>query len=195
MASKSLSKVLAAIRDGRAAEVLEALATLHNKRPRDIFICYVFAYALEQAGKPERAVSMWKSALALQGARPRRDTLVQPAGIPFRHTPDLQQELYTILVENDDDDPIQTLIMRLKTAVPSDALPLDEDKFDDIEPEEEEEQTLVSETLGRILIAQEKYVEAASVYRTLAEQYPDHRERLLAEASRLRNLAFNRSEP
>ena len=193
MTKEALNSALVAIQDGRAADVLNDLDTLHKKRPRDISTCYVFAYALEQAGESDGAASVWSSARVLQKTR-RRGGVSRPGNSKaFRHTSTLKQDLEAIFFDDSADDPVQELITKLNTGTPSDFMSLDEEDFDDPLPEEEEQQ-LVSETLGRILIAQEKYSEAASVYRTLAEQHPDHRERLLAEANQLRDLAAKDAE-
>ena len=194
MARESLDYAIAAIREGRTAEVLDELTRLHKRHPEDVFTSYLFAYALEQVSKPQQAAAVWKSTSSIQEPDLQGTTSASPTAALFRHTPGLQEELDAIFSGDDPDDPIQALIAKLNTAPQPGSVPLEDDGFDDLLPEEEE-QTLVSETLGRILIAQEKYTEAASVYRTLAEQHPDHRDRLLAEANRLRDLAVDGSDP
>ena len=195
MTSKSLNRVLAAIENGRSQNVLARLASLHYKHFRDTTICFVYAHALEQAGQADRAATVWKFASKLQGSEARNGDLPQPTGAPgtpFRYTPSLGKELDAIFATEDLAPSIQKLSDTLNALPPAPPLRTGKDWPNDPQPDEEE-LTVVSETLGRILITQSKYGPAALVYRALAEDHPDRKEDLLAEADRLQRMALEKS--
>ena len=175
-----------AIRSGRPERTIRRLSRLRARHPTDLTVSYVLAHALELLGESDRAVAIWE-----QISTQQREQAVPKApseAVEFRHSDELTAALEIVLARHEPDDPFEQLVAQLGDAGLSDVPFVNESQADDVAGREEQAE-LVSETLGRILVAQRKFAAAASVYRTLAEQEPDHSERLLKEAATLQSRA------
>ena len=190
MNTLTLFDALKLIGDHRAQEILEQLEELHLQSPEDVPTNYILAHALEMCGLKSRAEYVWNNVSPLQPEQqaPKKTELSDEVN-SFIHTSGIQIELNRI-VEGDKLDEIQQLILQLDAA---DRTTFDEELLAGDtslgEFSEESYDDPITETFARILVTQKKYSEASDVYRSLSEQNPAEKERLLAEAKRLEDLA------
>ena len=191
MNTLTLFDALKMIEKGRASEILDQLNEMHLHSPQDIPTNYVLAHALDVCGQKNRAESVWNTIHSLQPRKeiPKKIELPDKVNV-FTHTDSLQIGLNRIL-EKDEEDEIRTLIQQLDSGerTPFDEALLAGDIVLEELPEESYDDDPITETFARILVAQKKYSEASLVYRSLSEQNPDDKDRLLGEAERLELLA------
>jgi len=190
MSKLNLFDALKIIEDGRASEILDQLQELHRQSSEDLKINYILAHALDTCEQHNQAKSVWETARSFQPGKQNIEQVDLPDEVNiFTHTDSLQIGLNKIL-DGDKTDEIQQLILQLDSA--------DRTTFDEAlltgnasldEVQEDSQDDPVTETFARILVAQKKYSEASSVYRSLSEQNPAERERLLHEAEKLKVLA------
>ena len=186
MTLTSKRQAIAAIRKGRASEVLASLLKWRVADPFDKSVCYLYAWALEQAGHSTKAEKVWSTCAGLP-SESSSNVDSAPDAIPIKYSYDLAARLLAIWSEEGSDDPIDQMIGRLNAA-PGQSEPAVDQKYLDDLVDLSDESTLVSETYGRILVAQKKHAEAAIVYRRLAKEFPEQRDAHLAEAERLSML-------
>lgn len=181
MTITSKQQAIAAIRKGQASQVLATLLKWRVADPMDLETSYLYAWALEQAGHVEKANDVWLTCVD-------KNPKAGPEAIPIQYSYELAAKLLAIWTEDGADDPIDQMIAHLNAAPGSDASTIDPALANDL-VDLDNESTMVSPTFGRILVAQQKYSEAAIVYRRLAEGSPAQRKHFLAEADRLSALA------
>lgn len=181
MTITSKQQAIEAIRKGQSSQVLATLLKWRVADPMDLEISYLYAWALEQAGHSEKANEVWQTCVD-------RNPESGPEAIPIQYTYELAAKLLAIWTEDGADDPIDQMIAHLNAVPGSDSSAIDPALAQDL-VDLNDESTMVSPTFGRILVAQQKYSEAAIVYRRLAEGSPAQREHYLAEADRLNTLA------
>ncbi len=184
MNTLTLFDALIMIDKGRASETIEQLREMRLHYPEDILTNYVLGHALDVCNQHTRANSVWETASSLSSEDRILRKMKLPDGVNvFTHTERLQSGLNEIFGETDE---IQTLIQQLDSSDRTNF----EVVLDDDEPLEEfPDDDPVTETFARILSTQKKYSEAAAVYRSLSEQNPDEKERLLGEAEKMDQLA------
>lgn len=191
MTTLTLFDALTMINEGRASETITQLREMSIHYPSDILTNYVLGHALDISHQHLLAKHVWKTASSLSSADDTPQKMKLPDGVKeFIHTESLQNELSRILGE-DESDEIGNLIKHLDSAdgVKFEGVIEDDDFQDDYSDDDP-----VTETFARILATQKKYTEAASVYRSLGEQNPQDRERLLGEAGKMDILAEPESD-
>ena len=183
----TLFDALTMINEGRASETVDQLREMHLQSPSDILTNYVLGHALDVCNQHSRANSIWEAASALSSKDRTRKKMKLPDGVSvFTHTERLQSGLSEILGE-DESDEIQNLIQQLDAS--------DRINFEVVLDDDDEsfggltDDDPITETYARILATQKKYSQAAAVYRSLSEQNPDEKDRLLDEAQKLDLLA------
>lgn len=191
MTSLSLFEALTMIRDGCNAKTIEQIRHLRVQSPTDINTNFVFAHALEVSKDHSRANSVWETVSNLQSKqRPSPPPTSESKSPAFTFTESLQQELDKIF-SSDDGDEIQGIIEQLNSSDRKafhEASNIDDDLDDEL-LEDEYDHTAPTETFARILANQKEYAKAAEAYRSLSEQNPLEKGRLLSEARRLEELA------
>ncbi len=196
MSTLTLFDAVTRIRKGQASKILDQLHDMHLHSPQDIRISYVLAHALDVCGQKNRAKSVWETVRSLPPEQEVPEKKNIPDGVPvFTYTDSLHADLNRILKEENKEDEIRNLIEQLDAKERTDfdeALLTGDTSLDDL-PEESYEDP-VTETFARILVTQKKYSEAATVYRSLGEQKPEERDRLLGEADRLELLASQQAD-
>ncbi len=192
MTQLSLFDALTMISDGKAAETLERHEELRLKSSSDIQANFVYAHALEACGHHSRAQAVWETVNTLQAKhRPTPETLPLNEYPQFHHTDQLKSKLNKIFSENGSDD-LQDLIVQLNKG---EHKPFNEEfDLDEDDLIEEAYDGANTETYARILVTQQKYLEAAEIYRSLSEESPEQKERLLGEALRLEDLANQKQD-
>ena len=183
----TLFDALTMIDEGRASETVDQLHEMHLQSPSDILTNYVLGHALDVCNQHSRADSIWETASTLSSEDRTRKKMKLPDGVSvFTHTDHLQSGLSEILGE-DESDEIQNLIQQLDAS--------DRINFEAVLDDDDEsfggltDDDPITETYARILATQKKYSQAAAVYRSLSEQNPDEKDRLLEEAQKLDLLA------
>ncbi len=194
MKTVSLFDALTRISVGRSSEIIDQLYEKRLVAPMDRKINYVLAHALDASEQHSRAESVWETAKSLHEKRRASPVTWPPDGIEsFSHGAHLQAKLNKILGLEEEDE-IEQLIQNLSS---SERIAIEEDSdlsSDELSEEDYDDEDPVTETFARILEAQKKYLEAAAVYRSLSEQNPDERDRLLKEAERLDQLANSETD-
>ncbi len=188
MINLTLFDALTMIDQGRAQETVDSLREMRLHSVDDILTNYVLGHALYVCNQHRRAEAIWEAASTLSSEDRTLEKIKLPDGVTvFAHTERLQIQLSEILGE-DESDEIQDLIQQLDAS--------DRTSFE-VELDEDEEESFggltdddpITETYARILTTQKKYAQAAIVYRSLSEQNPDEKDRLLDEAQKLDILA------
>ena len=183
----TLFDALTMINEGRASETIDHLREMRLNSPSDVLTNYVLGHALNVCNQHNRAESVWETASTLSSEDRTLKKMKLPDGVSvFTHTDHLQSGLSEILGE-DESDEIQNLIQQLDASDRTNfevVLDDDDESFGELTDDDP-----ITETYARILSAQKKYSQAAAVYRSLSEQNPDEKDRLLGEAQKLDILA------
>lgn len=183
----TLFDALTMINEGRAQETVDQLREMRLHSPSDILTNYVLGHALDVCNQHSRANSIWETASSLCSEDRVIKKMKLPDGVSvFTHTDRFQSGLSEILGE-DESDEIQNLIQQLDSSERTNfevALDDDNESFGGLTDDDP-----ITETYARILATQKKYSQAAAVYRSLSEQNPDEKDRLLDEAKKLDHLA------
>ncbi len=183
----TLFDALTMINEGRASETIDQLREMRLNSPSDILTNYVLGHALNVCNQHSRANSVWETASSLSSEDRTLKKMKLSDGVSvFIHTDHLQSGLNEILGE-DESDEIQNLIQQLDASERTNfevALDDNDESFGGLTDDDP-----ITETYARILSAQKKYSQAAAVYRSLSEQNPDEKDRLLGEAQNLDLLA------
>lgn len=183
----TLFDALTMINEGRAQETVDQLREMRLHSPSDILTNYVLGHALDVCNQHSRANSIWETASSLCSEDRVIKKMKLPDGVSvFTHTDRFQSGLSEILGE-DESDEIQNLIQQLDSSERTNfevALDDDDESFGGLTDDDP-----ITETYARILATQKKYSQAAAVYRSLSEQNPDEKDRLLDEAKKLDHLA------
>ena len=186
-------QAIKAIQNHQASQVLATLLKWRVADPQDKGASYLYAWALEKAGYPEKATEVWNSCTeSTSDSDSSADSTIEAS--PIKYTYELASKLLSVWADEGGDDPIDQMIAHLNAAPGSESEEVDPSLAQDL-VDLDDDSTIVSATFGRILIAQQKYADAAIVYRRLAEVSPDQRDFYLAEASRLTTLAQAESGP
>lgn len=183
----TLFDALTMINKGRASETVDHLREIRIQTPTDPLTNYVLGHALDMCNQHSRANSIWEVASNFSSKDRTRKKMQLPDGVSvFTHSVRLQSGLSEILGE-DRSDEIQNLIQQLDAS--------DRINFEAVLDDDDEsfgglaDDDPITETYARILATQKKYSQAAAVYRSLSEQNPDEKDRLLNEAQKLDLLA------
>lgn len=183
----TLFDALTMINEGRAQETVDQLREMRLHSPSDILTNYVLGHALDVCNQHSRANSIWETASSLCSEDRVIKKMKLPDGVSvFTHTDRFQSGLSEILGE-DESDEIQNLIQQLDSSERTNfevVLDDDDESFGGLTDDDP-----ITETYARILATQKKYSQAAAVYRSLSEQNPDEKDRLLDEAKKLDLLA------
>lgn len=183
----TLFDALTMINEGRAQETVDQLREMRLHSPSDILTNYVLGHALDVCNQHSRANSIWETASSLCSEDRVIKKMKLPDGVSvFTHTDRFQSGLSEILGE-DESDEIQNLIQQLDSSERTNfevALNDNDESFGGLTDDDP-----ITETYARILATQKKYSQAAAVYRSLSEQNPDEKDRLLDEAKKLDLLA------
>lgn len=193
MPRPDLQELTNQIADGRAAEVVAALAGAVAEEPGHVACLVVLARALEADNRPGEALSRWRAAHALCPDSPVvRDELRRVSALiacstaaetrSSRATEAADQSLH----EDEPYHELDDLIKELETAriVPDPKVePVSAGR---LEPDVDD---VVSETLAKIYANQKFYEEAARVYEKLAVQHADREDEFKQKASEIRQKA------
>ena len=183
----TLFDALTMINEGRAQETVDQLREMRLHSPSDILTNYVLGHALDVCNQHSRANSIWETASSLCSEDRVIKKMKLPDGVSvFTHTDRFQSGLSEILGE-DESDEIQNLIQQLDSSERTNfevALNDNDESFGGLTDDDP-----ITETYARILATQKKYSQAAAVYRSLSEQNPNEKDRLLDEAKKLDLLA------
>lgn len=183
----TLFDALTMINEGRAQETVDQLREMHLYSPSDMLTNYVLGHALDVCNQHSHANSVWEAASALSSEDRTLKKMKLPDGVNvFTHTESLQSGVSEILGE-DESDEIQNLIQQLDASNRINfeiALDDGDESFGGLTDDDP-----ITETYARILATQKNYSQAAAVYRSLSEQNPDEKNRLLDEAQKLDLLA------